>query len=87
MLNLNEKFNYPHAPGVSRLTGVGGSTPAAGWADRATVMGELFKDVITGSVSHEQASWHDERAPTYGGGRGAGDRGGLDRRRLLQQQR
>jgi hypothetical protein len=49
-------------------------------------MGELFKDVNTGSMSHEQASWHDERPPTYGGGRGAGDRGGLDRRRLLQQQ-
>ncbi len=30
MLNLNERFNYPHAPGVSWLTGVGGSTPAAG---------------------------------------------------------
>jgi hypothetical protein len=50
-------------------------------------MGELFKDVNTGSMSHEQASWTDERPPKYGGGRGAGDRCGLDRRRLLQQQR
>jgi hypothetical protein len=50
-------------------------------------MGELFKDVNTGSMSHEQARWHDERPPKFGGGRGADDRGGLDRRRLLQRQR
>jgi len=29
--------------------GVGGSTPAAGQAGRATVMAELFRDVIRGA--------------------------------------
>ena len=41
---------------TGHLGGVGGSATAAGRAGRATVMAELFKDVNTGSVSHEQGS-------------------------------
>jgi hypothetical protein len=34
-------------------SGVGISSPAAGWADRASLMAQLFKDGTPGTVSHE----------------------------------
>jgi hypothetical protein len=34
-------------------SGLGGSTPAAGRADRASLMAQLFKDGTPGTVSHE----------------------------------